>query len=76
MNLMTNSMNRLTKMLINTDHKLKGMGVEPYGQVKLTDKEQRERIKNMTAGDMESLIVKYGEPAVNKFLNKYWREDA
>lgn len=75
MNLQTNAMERLTKMLVDCDTKLKTYGVEPYGMRKLTDKEQRERVKNMTPGELESLIVEYGEAPVNKLLNKYWQED-
>lgn len=75
MNVLTNSMNRLTKMLTNTDTKLKEYGVEPYGQKELTDREQRERIKNLTRGELFDLINQYGEKPVNDWLNRYWEEN-
>lgn len=71
---MTNTMQRLTKMLLNTDEKLKQMGTEPYGVRKLTAKEQRERIANMTPQEMTNLIKEHGIEEVNDWLNKYWRE--
>lgn len=75
MNLMTNAMEKLTKMLVNTDSKLKGYATEPYATKKLTPGEQREKIKNMTSGELLALINERGIDAVNEWLNKYWRED-
>ncbi len=75
MNLLTNSMERLTNMLVNCDTKLKAYGVEPYGQRELTDREQRDRIKNMSENDLLALIEQHGVQEVNAWLNKYWREN-
>jgi len=74
MNLITLSMEKLTKMLKQTDAKLKEYGAEPYGQRRLTDKEQRERIQNLTQQELLTMIDQYGPEDVNKMLNKYWKE--
>ena len=74
MNLATESMQKLTHILYNTDAKLKEWGKEPYGTRKLTAAQQRERIKNMTPQDLMALIDEHGEQEVNAWLSKYWRE--
>lgn len=75
MNLATNSMEKLTKMLINTDSKLKDMGKTPYGQRKATAKEERERFDNLTFEGLMSLIEQYGVDEVNTWLGKFTKED-
>ena len=62
-------------MLVNTDQKLKDMGIEPYGKRKLTAKQQRERIKNLTPGELWQMIQEHGEDEVNALLQKYWQEE-
>ena len=68
MNILTNSMNRLTKMLTLTDDKLKEMGKEPYGTRKATPKEQRQMYENLTEGQLYGMVEKHGQDAVNKWL--------
>lgn len=70
MNITTNAMQKLTNMLVNTDKKLEEMGTEPYGIRKLTAKEERERFKNLTPGELWNMIQTYGKPAVNEWLQK------
>lgn len=74
-NIMTNAMNKMTKMLIQSDAKLEEYGSEPYGQRKLTDKEQREKVENLTPQEFMAMIEEHGQEDVNKMLNKYWKED-
>lgn len=76
MNFLTNSMNRVTKMLMNVDGKLKDYGKEPYGVRKLTPQEQRERIQNMSPEELYGLIQEHGVDSVNQWLQKYWQEPA
>ncbi len=73
MNLMTDSMERLTNMLKLTDSKLKGYGAEPYGQRKATPKEQREMYENLTEEQYWELIDEHGEKAVNDWMNRMQR---
>jgi len=75
MNAATNSMNRLTKMLLHIDDKLKGMGTEPYGQRKATAKEQQDRVQNLTSQELLAMIDQRGAESVNEWLQKYWKED-
>lgn len=75
MNPMTNAMNKMTKMMIQTSDKLGEYGAEPYGQRKLTDKEQREKVANLTPQELSSMIEEHGRESVNEWLNKYWKED-
>ena len=74
MNLATNTMEKLTKMLDNTDAKLKEYGKEPYGVKKLTHVEQRKSIENLTTPELLSMIDQYGVEDVNAWLQKYWKE--
>ena len=76
MNIATNSMLKLTKMLLNTDAKLKEMGTEPYGTRKATPKEQRERVKNLTEGELMAMIDEHGIEDVNVWLRKFWKEES
>ena len=71
MNIFTNSMERLTKMVEQTDEKLKQMGTEPYGVRRLTDKEQRERYENLTPNGLLAMIREHGVDETNKFLSKF-----
>jgi len=71
MNLLTNSMERLTKMLLQTDAKLKTMGAEPYGVRKTTQAEQRQMYQNLTPDQLFQMIDKYGTAEVNKWLRKF-----
>ena len=74
MNILTNTQERLKTMLSRTDGKFKEMGKEPYGQVKLTLKEQRERFESLTPDQMMGLINQYGAEAVNEYIAKFWKE--
>lgn len=71
MNLMTNSMERLTKMLKQTDSKLKAYGVEPYGQRKATPKEKAEMVRNMTPQQFFDLVDRVGLDKANQLLARY-----
>jgi len=71
MNIYTDSMNRLTKMLLNTDSKLKKMGATPYGITKITPKEQRLRYESLTPEKLFELIEKEGLENVNAWLSKH-----
>lgn len=68
MNLTTLAMEKLTKMLLVTDAKLKEMGKEPYGQRKATAKEQREKYENLTEGQLYEMIEKHGLDDTNDWL--------
>ena len=48
MNLATETMNKMYKMLSKSDSKLKEMGKEPYGQRKLSEREQYQKYKELT----------------------------
>jgi len=76
MNLATNSMERLTKMLKATDAKLKGFGVEPYGQRKATLAEQRDMYRNLTEEQLFDLYDREGYEATNRWLTKMQTEEA
>ena len=77
MNLATNSMERLTKMLGKTDARLKEFGIEPYGMRKTTPKEQRQMYESLTEEQLFDLYDREGYDAVNKFLSRYEpKEDA
>lgn len=69
-NILTNSMNRLTKMLSLTDQKLKEMGTIPYGTVKLSPKQQREIYENLTQEDLIRLVNEHGVDQVAAWLDK------
>ena len=71
MNIMTNSMQRLTKMLLQTDARLKEFGKEPYGVRKATPKEQREMYENLTEPQFFQMVDTYGIEAVNKWLKRF-----
>lgn len=71
MNLATNSMERLTKMLRRADIRLKEFGVEPYGTRKATPGEQREMYENLTEEQLFDLYDREGYDAVNRFLNRF-----
>ena len=75
MNILTSAMNKMTKMMIQTDAKLKEYGSEPYGQRKLTDKEQRDKVANLTSQELMAMIEEHGREDVNAWLQKYWKED-
>lgn len=70
MNLMTLTMEKMTKMLRQTDAKLKDYGTESYGQRKLTAKEQREKYENLTEGQLYEMIEEHGLDDTNKWLYK------
>jgi hypothetical protein len=74
MNIATSSMEKMTAMLRATDKKLKEFADEPYGTVKLTAAQQRERIKKMTPEQLQNLINRYGPDSVNEWLRRYWEE--
>ena len=74
MNLLTESMERLTKMMVNTDQKLKGMADLPYGARKLSSYEQRKRFEQLTPEDVAKMIEEQGINAVNEYLGKYMED--
>lgn len=71
MNLMTDSMEKLTRILRKTDSKLKEYGREPYGVRKATPSEQREMYENLTVPQFYELVDKHGLEAVNKWLRRF-----
>lgn len=75
MNILTNSMERLTKMLTLTDAKLKEMGKEPYGIRKLTPREQKEKFDNLTPGELWKMIDEQGPDEVNKWLSRFMPQE-
>ena len=75
MNILTNSMERLTKMLTLTDAKLKEMGKEPYGVRKLTPREQKEKFDNLTPGELWKMIDEQGPDEVNAWLSKFMPQE-
>ena len=74
MNILTESMEKLTKMLVNTDQKLKGMATLPYGTRKLSSYEQRKRFESLTPEDVAQMIEQYGVNETNAYLNKYMED--
>ena len=71
MNLMTTTLQKMTDMLIATDNKLKDFGAEPYKTKKATAKEQRERIKNLTPGELYQMIQEHGVEGVDDWIRRY-----
>ena len=59
-NLLTNSMERMFKLLSATDQKLGEMATLPYRTRKLSSTEQRARIDNLTEEDAVELVDEYG----------------
>lgn len=72
-NVMTEAMEKMTKMLIGADEKLVKYGAVPYGQRKATQKEQRQMFDNLTPDQLFQMREQYGEGAVNKFLGKFMK---
>jgi hypothetical protein len=68
MNIATETMNKMTNMLRNSDAKLKNMGREPYGTRKATAQEQMELYQNLTEAQLYEMIQKHGIDTVNKWL--------
>jgi len=60
MNLLTNSMERMFKLLSVTDKKLGEMATLPYGTKKLSSTEQRAQIDNLTEEEAVALVDEYG----------------
>ena len=75
MNIMTNAMEKVTNMLLESDSKFKKYGTEPYGIRELTEKEQRERFENLTPQELKAMVDQYGPDEVNAWLQKFWKED-
>lgn len=71
MNPLTNSMERLTRMLLNTDNKLKKMGEMGYGLRKATPAEQKQMYENLTPEKLFQLIDKHGLAKVNTWMAKH-----
>ena len=71
MNLLTESMERLTKMLVNTDSKLKGMATLPYGTRKLSSSEQRKNYENLTQEQLMDMLEEHGVDSVNAWLSRF-----
>ena len=74
MNIMTNSMNKMHKMLSQADAKLKAYGAEPYGTRKATAKEKQERYDNLTPQELQAMIDERGVDEVNAWLQKFYKE--
>ena len=74
MNIATNSMNRVTNMLLRVDAKLKKIGTEPYRQRKATLAEQKDRVKNLTPQEAELMREQHGIGGMNELLSKFWEE--
>jgi hypothetical protein len=74
MNIMTEAMERLTKMLEATDERLKQYGVEPYGMREATPSEERARFENLTTHELARLVREQGKDKVNKWLGKHMKE--
>ena len=68
MNTLTLAMEKLTDMLIRADGKLKGMGAEPYGQVKSTEKDQRDMYRSLTPEKLYQLIEERGVEPVGRWM--------
>lgn len=71
MNIATNTMERLTKMLLNTDSHLKKMATEPYGKRKATAREEREMYENLTPEGLWQMIDEKGADEVNAWLSRF-----
>ena len=75
-NIMTNVMEKATKMLIQADRRVAELGREPYGVVKLSAKEQRQMYDALRPEDLYPLIQEHGVDAVNQFLAKFENKEA
>lgn len=68
-NLMTDVSNKAFDYLKLFDKKVKRYAGEmPYGKVKVTPKEDRERFNNLTPGELQNLIQTHGRAGVNEWL--------
>lgn len=76
MNITTNAMQRLTKILTNTHEALGKMATEPYGVRKLTEREQWDMYKNLTAERLGELIEEQGLAKVNDWLYRMEQKEA
>lgn len=70
MNSATLMMEKMTKMLRDTDQKLKAMGETSYGTRKATPKEQRQMYENLTEGQLYEMIEEHGIDDTNNWLYK------
>ena len=68
---MTETMERVTEMLRQTDAKLKKLGVVPYGVRKATPKEEKARFENLDVHGLTEMLGKEGKEKTNKWLGKY-----
>jgi hypothetical protein len=71
---MTEAMEKITGMLINTDNRLKDFGVMEYGTRKASQTEQRQRFENLSTEELTQMIERYGKNEVNKFLGRFMEE--
>lgn len=68
--LLTKVNNRLLRQIQLTDRKLKEMGKVPYMAREATPKEQIEAFQGLTEEQLYDLIRRYGEEAVNRYLER------
>ena len=76
MNIMSNVLERVTKMLMSADRRMEELGKEPYGVTRLSPKEQRQMYEALQPGDLMPLIQEHGQDKVNAFLAKFENKEA
>ena len=70
MNIATQSMNHMTRMLRAIDQKYKEFATEPYAQKKLTERERWEEYKNLTPDKLIDIARERGFQKTNDWLNR------
>lgn len=75
---MANRMTQVQEIILERftamDNQLKQYGAEKYGMVKATEKQQRDRYRNLTPQELARMIDEQGPDEVNKWLGKYMEE--
>jgi len=73
MNIATNTMEKMTKMLRAIDGKCKEYATEPYGQKKLSPKEQMDLYKSMTPEKLFETLDTLDSDGFRKFNEWLYR---
>ena len=68
-NILTNTMERLSKMLIATSKKIAQQNPDPYGMYRLTPAEQKAVFESMDENDMMMMLEEKGVDATNAYIN-------
>lgn len=61
----------ILERMTGMDAELKEYGATPYGMVRGTEKDQKDRYRNLTPHELARLIDELGPDEVNKWLGKH-----